>query len=239
MGRHRDPGGGSTQMHDFDVVLPGDRVVAVEVTRHTVSAENASRAETAKREWQFPALGYDWVVDMTVHHDVRHVHREFPALLAEVEAAGLDRFDLKHKTPSGPAAEALQAMRAAGARLLYRHIEAKAGGGRIILGAASVVGSTAADVLTGVTERYGNLADNARKVASAEADERHLFIWVESGQHQATSAMAFEVLPERHPELPERIDAVWLATAYDVSQVWRWSRIGGWEDLGTLRLPLG
>lgn len=231
----RDPGGGRQQLHDFDIELPHGRVVAVEVTRHTVPAELAARAEVARRNWQSALLRHDWVVDMVGHYDVQKVHGRFPALLAAVDAAGVETFDLKHRTPSGAAEEALQALREMGARLLYRLTEASEGGGRIILGTASVAGSTAADVLAEVAEQYAGLADNSRKLAAAQADERHLFVWVENAHHQAVAAMAFEILPETAPELPEHVDAVWLATAYDVSQLWRYSRNDGWEDLGTWR----
>ena len=234
--RPRDPGGGAAQLHDFEVVLPDGRIVAVEVTRHTVPEDNAARAAVKRKQWQFGVLRYDWVVDMIQHYDVREVHRRFPGLLAVVEAAEVETFNLKHRTASGPAEEALLQLRTMGAQLLYRLKEASDGGGRIILGAASVAGSTAADVLVEVAERYANLPDNARKLATAEADECDLFIWVESAHHQAVAAMAFEVLPERVPTLPDHVDAVWLATAYDAPQVWRYVRRLGWQDLGTWRL---
>lgn len=237
--RRRDPGGGATPVHDFDIVLAGGRVVAVEVTRHTVAAEIGGRAAVAKLNWRFPVLRHDWVVGMVGHHSVRQLHRRFPPLLAMIEAAGIETFDLKDRKPSGPAEDALLTLRSLGARLLYRLGEAPDGGGQIILGDAPVGGSTAADVLVEVAEHHGNLSDNARKLATADADERHLFVWVESAHHQAVAAIAFEVLPQRAPQLPEHLDVTWLATAYDVSQVWRYVRGQGWQDLGTRRLDLG
>lgn len=89
-----------------------------------------------------------------------------------------------------------------------------------------------------LVEHHANLSDNMRKLANAYADERHLLIWVESAQHQAVAAMAFEVLPTRSPTLPDHVDAAWVATGYDVAQVWRYSRRGGWEDLGSHHLRI-
>ncbi|MGH9274669.1 MAG: hypothetical protein ACRDZU_08490 [Acidimicrobiales bacterium] len=232
----RDPGGGRRAVHDFDVVLADGHVVAVEVTRHTVAAEVENSAVAERKTWRFPALRFDWVVKMTARFKVSETYRRLPSLLAEVEDAGLDRFDLKHDTPTGSAEEALRSIKALGARLLYRLSEADASGGQVILGTAPVVGSTGPDVVAEVAERHANLADNAQKLAAAVADERHLFIWVESAQHQIVAAMAFDVLPARAPALPAHVDVVWVVTAYEICQVWRFRRDRGWQDLGTRRL---
>lgn len=237
--RARDPGGGATSVHDFDVVLPGDRVVAVEVTRHTVAAEIESRVAVQRRDWRFEVLRYDWVVDMIPRYSVREVHHRLPSLLSAVEVAGVESFDLKHETPSGAAEEALVALRALGARLLYRLTETSGEGGKIILGAAPVVGSTASHVVVEIAQHHANLMDNARKLASAVADERHLFIWVESPHPQAVAAMAIDVLPEGAPNVPGHIDTVWVATGFEISQVWWFVRDRGWEALGTRTLETG
>ncbi len=227
----RDPGGGSTPIHDFDVAVSAGQIVAVEVTRHTVPAEVEARAAVAGRDWKFPSLRYDWVIDMVGHYDVRVVHGRVPSLLEAVEAASLEAVQLGKDPPPGPASDALSALRALGARLLYRLSEATGGAGRIIVGAAPVAGSTATDIVVDVAEHHANLADNSAKLASASAQERHLFIWVESNHHQVVAAMGFEFLPERPPIIPEHIDTVWLATAFHPAQVWRYVRGEGWEDL--------
>lgn len=109
----------------------------------------------------------------------------------------------------------------------------------MILGDAAVGGSTAADVAVAVAEHHGNLPDNQTKLGTADGDERHLFIWVESDHHQVVAAMGLGVLPERPPALPDQIDVVWLATALRPSHVWRHARGAGWQDLGAWRLDDG
>lgn len=212
--------------------MPTGFVVAVEVTRHNVRSETETRAAASGKDWRFATLASNWVVDMVPRYNVKEVHGQVARLLAEVEAAGLDRFDLKHGTPSGRTEQALVSLRQLGARLLYRLSDAPPGGGTVILGSTSVVGSTAPNVVAELVEHHANLPDNVRKLANADADERHLLIWVESAQHQAVAAMAFEVLPTRAPALPDHVDAAWVATGYDIAQVWRYSRRVGWEDLG-------
>ena len=47
-------------------------------------------------------LRYHWVVDMIQHYDAQEVHGRLRALLAVVEVAEVETFNLKHRTPSGP-----------------------------------------------------------------------------------------------------------------------------------------
>ncbi len=49
------------------------------------------------------------------------------------------------------------------------------------------------------------------------------------------AAINGEWLPESAPQLPGEVDAVWLATAFEPANIWRWSQTAGWEDLGTWR----
>lgn len=228
----RDAGGGPIAYHDFDIQLPGGEVVALEVTRHTLSAAVKARAAVRKKDWSFACLRWNWVVNIAGHgHDVREIHRRIPALLAVLEEAGIETAHLREDPPPGPAQAALEGLRSLHARLVYRHTDATDGAGRVILGEASVAGATSPQVVVQAAEHQGNMADNSGKLASAEADERHLFIWVESHPHVA-AAMASDVLPGQAPTLPEHIDVVWLATATSPSQVWRHVRGEGWQDLG-------
>jgi hypothetical protein len=49
--RRVDPGGGPLPLHDFDVWLPDNTVIAVEVTEHTVPARRSVLAEVDRREY--------------------------------------------------------------------------------------------------------------------------------------------------------------------------------------------
>jgi hypothetical protein len=81
------------------------------------------------------------------------------------------------------------------------------------------------------------------QLSKAEADERHLFIWVEYAQAETLAALAFAdgtlpgvVWPE--PVLPAPIDAVWVVDAAFPTTIRiyrrgeRWVVQGPWEPTG-------
>lgn len=78
------------------------------------------------------------------------------------------------------------------------------------------------------------------KLASASADERHLWLWVPiEGDQQTFLSLALggrlRSRPQRPPRIPEALDAVWVATGvtYEddgpTSPVFRWHRRLGWQ----------
>ena len=242
---HRvDPGGGHQQLHDFDLELENGATVAVEVTRDTVASHRSLLSEVDRRAWRFPELSFDWVVDMIASYSVREVHSKIARPLAELEGASVDSALLsrpnrsnrasEHDLPEGPAREAGAELYALGARLVYRIGAATSGGGSVIMSEATQAGSTAPSVVVEVVEHHAALEDNVAKLSRANpAWERHLFIWVENSSQQAVATMAFGILPERSPELPAPIDAVWAVTAYELARIWRYHRSEGWRDLGS------
>ena len=155
-------------------------------------------------------------------------------LLTELEAQGVEQLRLRGDDPlEGVAAELF----ALGARLVYRLGDAEPGGGLAIMGETSQGGATAPEVIVDVAELHANLPDNRAKLEGAvTASERHLFIWVETSRQEAVAAMSFGVLPERAPELPEFVDAVWVVTAYNRAHIWRYRR-DEWLSLGTWTRP--
>ncbi len=84
-----DTGGGPEQRHDFDLELPDGTTVAVEVTRHNNPTNLAVLSELHKRDWHFPQLRNDWIVDMRPVYNVGAVHREIVGLLLALETAGV------------------------------------------------------------------------------------------------------------------------------------------------------
>lgn len=79
------------------------------------------------------------------------------------------------------------------------------------------------------------------KVASADADERHLFIPLHD------SALPFgigavlmfgETPPSQPPRVPDHITHLWLAPAFS-RRVLLWSRVGGWRNVFPYDSPRG
>ena len=69
------------------------------------------------------------------------------------------------------------------------------------------------------------LAAASDRVA-ADRVERHLFVWVTSGQGDAELTIATQPPPDVTPSIPDAIDVVWAATA---AVAWRLRPPGGWE----------
>jgi hypothetical protein len=53
---------------------------------------------------------------------------------------------------------------------------------------------------------------NLAKLAAAEADERHLFVWIDPSQSSAEAAVSLGRPLGAPPTLPPLIDTVWLGT---------------------------
>lgn len=97
-------------------------------------------------------------------------------------------------------------------------------------------GSTSAIAITDLIEQHAWDTGNRKKLGKAsDRSERHLFIWVESSQQSAAAAVDFMTargsMPPP-PNLPDFVDAVWIARALIPSHVWQYSRSTGWRDLG-------
>jgi hypothetical protein len=71
------------------------------------------------------------------------------------------------------------------------------------------------------------------KLVKAEADEKHLFVWLDGTQPQAELATAMGPPPSSPPDVSPEIDVVWLAThpVNDAKLVWQVRPPGGWEAL--------
>jgi hypothetical protein len=256
----RDPGGGAEQLHDFDVKLSDGTTTAVEVTRHTVSKYLRLLAAIDSRNWHFQELQRNWVVDMIRSYDVREVHGKIAAQLVALEAAGIEtlllrgalfdrgltddelyddeRSERAQLSASGTW-EPAQRLYELGARNVYLIGDAdEPGGGLVIMGDSPQAGSTGASVVVELCEYHASLPDNAKKLAQAvDANERHLFIWVEHSHDQAVAAFAFPSMPDRVPNLPDHVDAVWAVTAFDRAHIWQYHRAHGWRDLGKWSRP--
>lgn len=238
----RDPGGGPSSVHDFDLVTGEGTRIAVEVTRLTDPARAAADAAIERSNWQVDGIRSDWVVSIRGTPRVKRLKQALPAPMGVLDRSPLDRYIFG--SPRQPvevlAVEVLDALRVLeglGVRLLYRLGEAAPGPGELVISEAAVVGSTGTDLLVTAAESLAALPDNLHKLSNATGyAEAHLFVWIENSRHAEVAAMSSPWLPDAAPLLPEAIRAVWFATAYEVPAVWLFDRTQGWADLG--RFPL-
>jgi hypothetical protein len=252
-----DPGGGPAQLHDLDIHLADERIIAVEVTRHNQPEHLAAAAEVRKLNWRFPGLHHDWVVDTIASIRVKSLHSEISGLLRDLEYRGVttlllrsEMFDDRrsNRTTIDENRELMDRTGALktgrqlfnlGVRLVYQLGEANAQEAKVIIGESSRAGSAGPSSVLAAAEQHAGLTDNVTKLAAAsDRDERHLFVWAERSRFEVVGAFDFtrvfgpDGLPNSAPALHACIDAVWVATATEPAQVWRYSTKSGWEDLG-------
>lgn len=228
----RDQGGGALATHDFDVQMEDGKVLAVEVTRFNLERELQQQAEIRRINPRFPGLRFNWQLGVIGTVDIKRLRREAPSIVVDLEARGIRSLHLDSRSAVG-GDTVLAHLRSMGVRLLYTLDRADSRGGNLDIGSAPSVGSSTPDVATDVAELMARRRGKAEKLAAATADERHLFVWVETSQLSAIAAMGTGVLPTRAPALPEAIDVVWLATGYEHPRVWQYNRRVGWSDVGT------
>lgn len=228
----RDPGGGAVATHDFDLQREDGTLLAVEVTRFNLEGELQQQAEISRSDPRFRGLRFNWHLGVTGTADIKRLRREAPNLIVELEARGIQSVQLDSSSAFGGDAVLTQ-LQSMGVRLLYTFDGTDDRGGNLDIGSAPRVASSTPEVAADVAELIALRRGKAEKLAASTADERHLFVWVETSQLAAIAAMGTGVLPTRAPALPEAIDVVWLATGYEHPRVWQYDRRIGWSNMGT------
>ncbi len=232
----RDPGGGVEQVRDFHLETDGIGI-AFEVTRYTEPLQEATLSTVDKLDWRFIDLGFDWYLGMRPSYDVKRLHRSIGALLVRVEATGVidERLVYDDDPPSEFGGDLVDALRALGVKYLRRDDAAGSGGGVVSPNPTGGAGATGPSALVELAEREAGESGNLLKLEAATAEERHLFIWVDTKQTTTYAAFSFG-LPGESPVLPECVDAVWLVEAVrPTARVWQYHRAHGWRDLDRWR----
>ncbi len=186
----RDPGGGASQTHDFDLVLPDGTSIAVEVTRFNVQEQVQSWTEIQKRSWRFPNLQARWLVTFVSGRSVKAAHRDLPLLLEGFERRGVMRLDIRDllsphhsrdpEDPEGEEATApvdrsdAEALWSLGVLRICNIGPGDDGIGEILMNEPPAIGNSSADVAIQVVTDVAWLPDNLAKLRG-------------SGRHRATS----------------------------------------------------
>lgn len=156
--------------------------------------------------------------------------REFPPLLAVLERHGVVHAGRFVTPPEDPeAAEAARGIGRLGAHRVMR-LAAPAPGedAYLVLALSGGAGSDFDTLNAKVADCIGRKRD---KLERADADERHLFVWV----HEIGAWMAMIDLPppSEAPEVLPPIDVVWAAVPdapTGVGKLYRLHRGGSWEQ---------
>lgn len=215
--------------YDIKVTLPTNgtapRTIALEATQDTTQDVRHQRAVAAKLDWTSAQLDAFWHVSVLEATDVRALHAEVFGLISELNDAG--KTTLLVGRPSRSTGSLNDRLWELGVRLLYRVRDEDPG--YVNLSPASEAGSTGPSALIEIAADHATRPDNATKLRNADADERHLWVWVTSDRGQQIAALVGEFMPTQAPRVPDHIDAIWLATAFKTPTVWCWVRHTGWE----------
>ncbi len=233
--RQRDPGGGAEQTHDFDIILPTDQVFACEVTRFNDPREVEVDAEIGKRNWHVPGLRSQWSLRRSGRTRVRKLHLRREVLLNTLDRSEIgegelhiDRLDLSELPYSSESKSALSELLSLGVVGVNRLRQAN-GTDDVYISYNTTVGASGDSALVRLAEQVMRLEDNLEKLARAsEADERHLFVWVEPSAGVASSFVRDQILPEADLELPTVVDRLWLCAASSGARPKSYSGRTGW-----------
>jgi hypothetical protein len=239
----RDGEGDPPGMHDFDVILPDGRCIALEVTSAIDGAvvalsDAAFGREGRQQRWPAPGLANDWIV--TIPQRPVRVAEMMSAMLPILEAfeehghADVDpHINYAYVSPRSempaPVVEAARQMVELGvtrARALAPRLE---GDAEMFITINGGIAGDPGAVNQLVVERA---EPKRKKLARASADERHLFVWLDGTQPDAELAVA-KMPPPPAPEIPSEVDVVWLATPplATPEKLWRARQSAGWEVL--------
>jgi hypothetical protein len=232
---------------DLAFVAPGGLPAAVEVTFLTdqqIKVAQDAWVREREREYVVTQLRSSWNVTVegdSVKYKLLRQHLE--PHLASLEAAGIadyDRWSIGHRLldTMPEVVRALASLRVVQATVIktkdpsIQHIFISPMGGY------TARGSDAA--LDEIEEYLAGRTDNLRKLESAAAAERHLFVWLDrdtpgSVARPFTGGRIVEEfdhfgLPSRPPELPGPVTDLWVMHV-GTGMGWRWGGGLGWEPL--------
>lgn len=218
---------------DIMVVTKSGAVWAVEVTRAMHFDEAKAWASARKKNWQLDGLLRCWTLMVPPDFNATALHtaaaRSLPALdRLKVQSFGMTRDPM----PAG-ALPFVRDLYAVGA-VWGNSCCPPADGSRPTVSWASARPERAAPAELGaVLQAEVDKPDNRSKLAASDADESHLWVWVENpAVHPALSAgAAFDV----GVVLPPIIDVLWAARTlrgdWPLTHLWRFRRGGQWEIL--------
>lgn len=235
----RDPGGGSTQVHDFDILLPSGGTIAVEVTRYVVPAVEQVDAEIKKRDWQVGGLKTKWFMRRSGFTKVRDLYGARKRVLLELDRSPIGEGEIRLNDPDNSNLQYSDETQAALRRLQQLGV---VGVGRlgpadghddVVILYQSSVGSTGSSAAVSRLESVLAREDNVAKLAAAtEAQERHLFLWFGSSAGVVSCYVADDLVPDDPVRLPSCVDRVWICAASEGARPKSYHRLTGWDVHG-------
>lgn len=244
----RDVDGAPDRTHDFDVELADGHVVALEVTAATDEEVQKLRAAAFGRRYPGRGLADDWLIFVGERPGGEQVNigklmRGIVSALQVFERYGLEYSDTRvsprdRMPPPGTPQEVADEMMKQyelGAAMARRLGPRQSSEAELFPHTGHFINAN----LEKINELIETEAKaNSEKLAGAEADERHLFIWLSPTHGDAVAEAFLRGPPERPPTLPDGVDVAWLA-APAAQRFWRVRPPADWEVLDPAALPVG
>lgn len=232
----RDVPGAPDATHDFDVLVSGKRV-ALEVTRAADKHVLSTRDAAFRRTFPAPALANSWTLSIrtigAALPAVNKIAKKSPSLLAVLEQHGMSEVDRQLYPGQAPAAVVDASTNLVLLGVSRARVWDVDGPPQLFfIGHGGV--SADADAVNRLAVEHA--AKNADKLLAAQADERHIFIWMDSSQPDAELAMHTGPPPDAAPVLPDGVDVVWVANPS--GHLWRSRPPGTWEALPCPRVEI-
>ena len=237
----------SSSIHDFDLERLGELVAAVEVTTSTDEQLKGTVAaiQDQRKDRLIPTerCRKDWIVYPLPTVNVKKNRKELDRYLANIEAAGLERFFSSTDSYKYPAVRRIYQ----DLHIEHGHITKWKKPGSIGLVLPGGGGKITPEHVQDAVKREVWKDDNRKKLNLAGSKERHLFVYVDGVDYlpwaslRDTNPSALEL-----PRLPPEITHVWVAAQFnpynaagkvvEYHRVWRARRGGKWEDLGEVSM---
>lgn len=225
-----------SRTHDFDLLDPNGHIVAA--VEATVSLDKAAKKTSIRIRQGGPVktklCKKDWWIQAEPGAGIREIRGNADKYLADVEAAGIERF-LGPVDWRKPAVERIfRDLRVYSGSAVVRWkdpghiwIDLPGAGGRL----------TASNVVEAVVREAPS---NLKKLAAANTNQRHLVIYIDPTSYMPWKSLVDCDPPSEPPRLPREITDIWVITETRSGHefvAWQASALSPWRRIGPLVLP--
>ncbi len=233
---------GASATPDYDLILADGSRIALEVTTSTSRELRAQQAAIYQYSGEVSELRSDWGLTLPVARArspgprIARIRKVAHGLLAQLEAQEVERFDQR---PSESVQEPAEVGRLRELRVSSpQHLGPAPQGrpARIYFGTLGPAGAQDGSDLNDAVILAATA--NAAKLAKADADQRHLFVWADGSDPVLQGFVLRNCPPRGSVSLPDKIDVVWVGVwsprvihhCYS-GALWRLTPGGGWQAL--------
>lgn len=205
----------SSKKHDYDIRTHDSRTTALEVTQQVNSEQRRQQEYIDSKLASLRSYQHDWSVRVRGEARLEGLPDHLPEMLAKLDELNIHSLCTGggHSLPPFMVRLRELAVKSIGCRQMTT------GPGCINVHADSESVSTSHELVVSIAN--GSLRRKADKLRRAEADERHLWIWIDGEEFSSSAALrkATFIPPSTLPDMTpggvgEGIDVVWIAGSW-------------------------